>query len=129
MLSGLIHRLGEHSADFEALQELDRHPDEFSEPERDEVRALLGLYGSEPSQRLRGAASGVRYCVERQLAWRHAADQAPRRSARRAVCERAHARMGDLIGEFMPPSSPPPSVAPPGGVRPADELPTPGGVS
>jgi hypothetical protein len=96
----LLLALGEHSADFAALQTIAASDgDQFSARELEELRALLGMYGSEPRARLRGRVT-LQHCIGRQLEWRTIRDAAPRRSARGAVAARAHDRLGLLMGEL-----------------------------
>jgi Dynamin family len=95
----LLLALGEHSADFGALQTIATSDDEFSPEELEELRALLGMYGSEPRSRLRGEAT-MELCIRRQLEWRRIREAAPRGSARAAVAERAHDRLGVLMDEL-----------------------------
>lgn len=95
----LLLSLGEHSADFAALQTLMASDTEFSDAEREELRALLGMYGSEPPQRL-GDEVTLDRCMRRQVEWRRIRDGAARGSARAAVAGRAHDRLGILLEEL-----------------------------
>jgi hypothetical protein len=99
-LAALGRRLGEANADFAALHDLEASPGSFSDDEGNELRALLGLYGSDVERRLRGDRD-VAQAVERQLRWRVARDRAPRGSRRAAVADRAHARLGLVLAELQ----------------------------
>jgi hypothetical protein len=98
-LGALLGALGEHSADFGALQTLAACDDQFSTTELEELRALLGMYGSEPKSRLRGEIT-LDHCIRRQVEWRTRRDAAPRGSARAAVAARAHDRLGILMEQL-----------------------------
>ena len=101
-VSTLLAGLREHHADFEALQHLEAHEGSFRDDERDELRALLGLYGSDVTTRLRGRCE-LEHALERQLAWRRAHEAAPRGSARDHVAARAWARLGFILDALDPP--------------------------
>jgi len=97
LLARLRRDLEEHNADFEALQGLEQAPDQFSETERDELRALLGLYGMEAEKRLPpGKAGDETYIGQRQRHWRNQA-QRERAEPRRAVLHRAVEQLGLLL--------------------------------
>ena len=101
-LGRVFHQLEEYNADFEALQTLERHTGLFAAAEQDELRHLLGQYGLETTERLPlGQAADVDFVAERQQHWRDLSlrDRAP---ARRAVAERAVARLGLLLDELGP---------------------------
>jgi len=96
----VFHNLDEYNADFEALQTLEKHAGLFVEEELDELRGLLGLYGLGTSERLAsGHARDIEYVERRQQQWLDAStrDRAP---ARRAVAERAVARLGLILDEM-----------------------------
>jgi hypothetical protein len=97
-VSRLLLWLEQHDSDLKALQTLDDAGDAFRPEERAELRALLGLYGSDPGTRLRGTRDRA-YCVARQVHWRGIHAAAPRGSVRRDVADRAQARLGLVIGE------------------------------
>jgi Dynamin family len=99
-LARLGRRLGEYDADFAALRDLEAAPSSFSGREADELRALLGMYGTEPSRRLDGELDAAA-CVTRQLHWRVTRDRAPRGSRRWAVADRAHARLGLILEDLQ----------------------------
>jgi Dynamin family len=103
-VGALLSSLGEHSADFAALQALAGANEEFSAEDLDELRALLGMYGSAAAARLRGNLS-LEHCIQRQVAWRAAREGAPRGSARAAVAARAHDRLGILMEELEAPAA------------------------
>jgi GTPase SAR1 family protein len=98
-LGRLGRRLGEYNADFAALQTLEGAATAFSADEFAELRALLGMYGTEAGRRMNGQADLSR-CVDRQLHWRVTRDRAPRASARAVVADRAHARLGLMMEEL-----------------------------
>jgi ribosome biogenesis GTPase A len=96
-LGELLDLLGEFSADFAALQELEAAPPStFSDDEDDELRALLGLYGADPQRRLRGEVR-MEHCLQQQVRWRLSRDGARRGSVRWRVADRAHTRLGLII--------------------------------
>ncbi len=99
-LGQVFHRLEDYNADFEALHALEQHADLFVEEEQEELRHLLGQYGLEHAERLPLERIGdVGYLEHRQQHWRDLSirDRVP---ARRAVAERAVARLGQLLDEF-----------------------------
>jgi len=99
-LGRVFHRLEEYNADFEALQTLEQDAGIFSVEEQDELRRLLGQYGQESADRLPlDCAQDTGYVEQRQQYWRDLSmrDRAP---ARRAVAERAVARLGLLLDEL-----------------------------
>ena len=98
-LAEFYHELEEDNADFDALQRLDEHADLFSESELKELRALLGLYGMEISNRLQGSNNSLDYSLEKQQHWLEIHRRA-REPARQAVAERAAARYGLILGEL-----------------------------
>jgi hypothetical protein len=99
-LGALLRDLGELSADFAALQELESDGAAFSPEEAEELRALLGLYGTDTALRLRGDMDYSR-CVERQIQWRVNRDQAGRGTVRQVVADRAHSRLGLILEELL----------------------------
>jgi hypothetical protein len=98
-LGSLLRELGEHHADFAALQDLQAVAGEFAVDEVDELRALLGLYGSDVDARVR-SCHDPEHWVRRQIAWRLVRDTSPLRTRRRAVAERAHTRIGLILEEL-----------------------------
>jgi hypothetical protein len=98
-LSRLERSLGEHNADFAALQELAAEPSSFSKEETEELRTLLGIYGTDASSRLGGHPDFDR-SLELQLRWRLIRDRALRGSPRWAVADRVHARLGLVLDEL-----------------------------
>ena len=98
-LARLARALGEYNADFAALQALEAAGSPFSPAETEELRSLLGMYGTDPRRRVGGDPAPAR-CVERQLHWRVVRDRAPRGSARASVADRAHARLGLILDEL-----------------------------
>lgn len=97
----LFHQLEAHNADFEALQQLEEHPATFSADELNELRALLGLYGTENNLRLPSSgAISVAYIAKRQAAWRRIA-LGSRDLVRRAVAERAIERLGLILSDLL----------------------------
>ena len=95
-LAELQRDLSDDNADFEALQQLLDNPHLFTDAERDELRALLGMYGVEPDKRLPPEAASASCVRARQLAWRDAV-MLSRSGARKTVAERAEQRYADLL--------------------------------
>jgi hypothetical protein len=95
----LFHDLEEYNADFAALKLLDQHADLFTPEERDELRALLGLYGFENDKRLRSDKLALDQVGMRQQLWRQAgfAERDPKRIQ---VAERAMTRYGLILDEI-----------------------------
>ena len=98
-VGALLSALGEHSADFGALQTLAASVHQFSPAEVEELRALLGMYGNGTRARLLGEAT-VDHCIDRQVEWRAIRDTAPRGTAKASVASRAHDRLGSLIEQL-----------------------------
>ena len=98
-LATLFHEMEEYNADFEALQQIDKCRQLFSEPELDELRRLLGQYGVDLEKRLQAGRATVAHASERQRAWREASLRA-RDPARCRVAERAQARYGMILYEL-----------------------------
>ena len=96
-LSALARSIAEYNADFGALLELDRA--EFSNVEKDDLRALLGMYGVDTRRRLRAEPDRAE-CLARQALWRAVRDKARRDSPRRRVAGRAYARLGSIVAEL-----------------------------
>ncbi len=107
-LSRALHLLEEMNADWWGLRELIAAPQDFTTAEADELRSLLGMYGTDLGSRLSGEPD-VDRCIDRQLAWRLVRDQSPQRSVRRRLADRAHARLGLIIDEMMRESAAAPS--------------------
>ena len=99
ILARVLHELHEHNADFEALQRLEQEAGRFADAERDELRALLGLYGMAADKRLPpGKAGDAAWIGQRQRHWRNRALR-ERIEPRRAVLERAVEQLGLLLDE------------------------------
>lgn len=99
VLARVLHELNEHNADFAALQQLEQGAGQFSDVEKDELRALLGLYGMEADKRLPpGKADDVAFIGQRQRHWRNRVLR-ERAEPRRAVLERAVEQLGLLLDE------------------------------
>jgi hypothetical protein len=98
-LAQLFRDLEEHNHDFEALLLLHDHAARFSAAELDELRALLGLYGLSPAQRLRSPSPAVEVVEQRQEAWRQVSLR-DRSAERAAVADRAVVRYGLLLQEM-----------------------------
>jgi hypothetical protein len=99
-LGGLFHEMDEYNADFEALEQVERHPQAYSPAELDELRCLLGLYGVETEKRLPPGRASLGYVGERQQAWNEARWRA-RDPARQQVAERAVACYGLILHELL----------------------------
>jgi hypothetical protein len=97
--SRLNHQLEEYNADFQALQQIEKHADLFSAAERNELRALLGLYGIETNKRLPPANAEGGDIAQRQQLWRQI-EQMARSNIRREVAERAVYRYGVILNEL-----------------------------
>ncbi len=95
-LAILLHEMEDYSADFEALEEIDRCRELFSPPELDELRCLLGQYGFELERRLPAGRATVAHASERQEVWSEVCRRA-REPARCRVAERAQARYGLIL--------------------------------
>lgn len=97
----LFHELETYNADYEALQQLEDAASEFTAPELDELRPLLGLYGLETDKRLPpGRMGDDAYLDERQQEWLTISQYA-RSAIRRDVAERAVTRYGLIMEEEM----------------------------
>ncbi len=70
-------RLTEYNQDFEVLQKLEESELDFSVVEINELRALLGLYGSETEKRLPPGYMRVEYVGQQQLYWGRKVAQTP----------------------------------------------------
>ncbi len=99
-LNALTRALAEHHADFAALQALSESPGSFTSEEAEELRALLGMYGSDTAPRLGGEVP-LDVVGERQIRWRVARDTVPRGTARWIVADRAQVRLGFIAGELL----------------------------
>lgn len=98
---GKLHReLEQYNADFEALQMLEGSEHGFSGEELNELRPLLGLYGSEIEKRLPPGKVDAGYAVERQLYWKGRMELASFGSDRQTVAERAFTRYGIVWAEL-----------------------------
>lgn len=96
----IFHRLEEFSADYQALQLIESSPDLFTDPEREELGPLLGLYGLETERRLPPDRITVDHLEERQQFWRQKS-QFDRQEARREVAERAATRYAFILEELL----------------------------
>jgi hypothetical protein len=96
-LGSFARNLSEYNADFSALLELG-DGEGFTQDEVAELRALLGMYGFDPTTRLAGDIS-VKECVKRQVRWRVIRDQSRRASRRWNIADRAHDRLGLIISD------------------------------
>ena len=90
--------LEEWNEDFAALQVLDTHASAFTTEELAELRALFGLYGPDPAQRLRSEREPS-WLAARQQHWLRMAQQ-QRQGPRAQVAERAIAVYGSLLADF-----------------------------
>ena len=103
----LYYQLENINADFEALQMLEDHPEEFTrmlgaardERELGELRALFGLYGMDTDTRLAETGVDVDRIEDRQRFW-HETAVVSRSSIRREVAERAEMRYGYILDEL-----------------------------
>lgn len=98
-VSRLFHEMEEHNLDFESLQQLQDHGDEFSSAELEELRPLLGLSGLETEHRVPPGCASVDYVGERQRYWLPVSRLA-RRSVRREVAQRTVDRYGLILQEL-----------------------------
>jgi hypothetical protein len=98
-LSELTLELADVGADFEALQRLDDHRDEFTSDERQELATVLGQGGLDLDHRLPGGSRQIGHVRQRQVAARQAA-LASASSARSAVFNRAALRYASLLFEL-----------------------------
>jgi hypothetical protein len=99
-ISKLYWELGHHNADFEALQRLEEPGHTFSEEELAELQPLLGLRGGEVDKRLPSGKADPDFALGRMLHWKGKAEQAPFKSVRRFVAERAYARYGIIYKQL-----------------------------
>jgi GTPase SAR1 family protein len=95
--SRLYHELDAHNADFEALQSLEEQRGMFSAEEWEELRALFGLHGLAPSNRLGAHDGDSHYVGGRQQYWNAAYIRSAPASLRQRVAERAFCRYGMLL--------------------------------
>jgi hypothetical protein len=98
----LYHDLEEYNADFQALEQLEKHESLFTAEERHELKSLFGLYGLETDKRLPPGKVTIEHAAERQQHWIDIRLRS-RESARRLIAERAEARYGLLLHELMLP--------------------------
>lgn len=96
-----FHRLEQHYADFRSLEHVERDPQAFSCTEREELRALFGLYGAELDDRLSGRYT-LEYLDERQLHWSDL-EQRDLQPIRREVAGQAASRYGLLLRQLLSP--------------------------
>ncbi|GIW83367.1 MAG: hypothetical protein KatS3mg105_5174 [Gemmatales bacterium] len=93
-LAALRQRLNEFDEDLQALKLLERIADDFTPAERDELRALFGVYGDDVMRRANGR--GLPELGQRQRYWRRVI-RPYQPEAYRLVAERAVNRYGLLI--------------------------------
>jgi hypothetical protein len=96
-LAEFIHQLEELNADFEALQVLEENKGDFTGDELQELRALYGLYESEPGKRFK--QEEVLHLSSRQQYW-HDISQSDMVSARREIAERAVVCYGVILAKL-----------------------------
>jgi hypothetical protein len=99
-VGGLYRELEQYNADFKALQKLEEPRHQFSEEELDELRPVLGLYGTEVEKRLPPDSVDTNYAIARMLYWKGKLGQTPFGSVRRFVTERAFTRYGIIYKEL-----------------------------
>ena len=100
-LATLFHHLTEYNQDFEVLQKLEESDLDFSVVEVNELRALLGLYGSETEKRLPPGYMRVEYVGQQQLYWGRKVAQTPYGTTEYAVAEQAYTRYGLILDEIL----------------------------
>ncbi|MBI2299999.1 MAG: dynamin family protein [Armatimonadetes bacterium] len=93
-LSPLLRFAEMESADVAALAQVEAHPGEFGAEEREELRALFGVYGLAAHERLRPGGS----VAERQQRWQ-GVWRSDRSGNRHEVAEQAVRRYGMLLKE------------------------------
>ena len=99
-LARVFHELEESHSDFEALQVLDDHSQDFSQAERDELQALFGKFGVALDSRLTDTQQHVGVIEQQARSWMATARNS-RGSARRQVSEFAAARYQSLLDETL----------------------------
>ncbi len=100
-LSTLLYELQDHNADFEALQKLRSDTHMLSPDEMEELRPLLGLYGSGIEKRLPpGRTEDIGYVGQRQTYWRVKKMEVPYGTIEYAVADRAFTRYGVILSEI-----------------------------
>lgn len=99
-LAAVFQDLQEHNEDFEALQQLEEQADLFSVAEREELRALFGLYGLETPARLAPGQVAAEY-VEGRQQWWSGMELCDRRPERSQVARRAVTRYGLILHELL----------------------------
>jgi hypothetical protein len=100
-LSTLLYQLQDHNADFEALQKLGSDTHMFSADEMEELRPLLGLYGSGIEKRLPpGRTEDIEYVGWRQTYWRVKKMEVPYGTVEYSVADRAFTRYGVILSEI-----------------------------
>ncbi len=88
--------------DVEVLRELEGEDHGFSKSELEELRPLLGLYGSDIEKRLPpGKWADIEYIGKRQQYWQIERSEAPHGTARYAAADRAYKRYGLILDEFL----------------------------
>lgn len=98
-LARLGTRLGDHDEDFRALIRLSANDRLFPAAELEELRGVLGMYGTHPRQRLNGTI-GIDHVARRQMYWAGVRDRLPHASPEWAVADRAFVRYGILLDEL-----------------------------
>jgi hypothetical protein len=84
------------------MEQLEKHELLFTAEERDELKALFGLYGPERDKRLPPSTATLEHAAARQQHWidlRHRS----REPVRRQIAEHAEACYGLLLDEMMRP--------------------------
>lgn len=100
-LSTLLYQLQDYNADFEALQRLGDDDHRFAADELEELRPLLGLYGSGIEKRLPlDKSADIEYIGRRQSYWRVKMMEFPHGSVEHAVADRAFTRYGVILDEL-----------------------------
>ena len=110
-LGRLYHDMEEHNADFQALEQLEKHETLFSAEERDELKSLFGFYGLETDRRLPAGQVTIEYAAARQQHWMDIR-LCSREAVRRDLAERAEARYGSLLHALLRPSPDEPPSTP-----------------
>ena len=99
-LAHVFHELEESHSDFEALQVLDDHTQDFSPAERDELQALFGKFGVAIESRLTEAQLHVEWIEQQARVWTATARNS-HGSARRQVSEFAVTRYQSLLDQIL----------------------------
>jgi hypothetical protein len=104
----LYHDMEGHNADFQALEQLEKHEALFSAEEHQELKSLFGSYGLEMERRLPAGQVSIEYAAARQQHWMDIR-LCSRETVRRDLAERAEARYGSLLHALLrsSPGAPP----------------------